>query len=403
MRNMSNSHIEIFRNIRYARARRFEQPEVLPWDGVRNTERGPLCPQAPSRLALVQGPLAPLAMDEHCQVLSVFTPATQGKRPVMVFFHGGAFVSGGGELPWHDGDKLAAEQDVVMVSVTYRLGVFGYFQPSGGADPSPGMGDQVASLQWIKANIASFGGDPDNVTVFGQSAGGASIDTMLAWGHGGKLFERAILQSGTNALALTRAEVDKTSQQFVAELGHDPQGASVDDLLAAQGRLARKLNRLIPWSAVLPETPTGSAVDVIAGWCRDDALPFVLLQKNEKAVPGTEARYLDETREMNTLLWEGGSRTLAREITEKGRRACLYRFDWKAPASGLGACHCIELPFLLGSQEAWRAAPALAGADWAEIESIGKRMRKIWADFARGGHTDTAWSTDAVRVLPDKG
>ena len=75
--------IEIFRNIRYARARRFEQPEVLPWDGVRNTERGPLCPQAPSRLALVQGPLAPLAMDEHCQVLSVFTPATQGKRPVM--------------------------------------------------------------------------------------------------------------------------------------------------------------------------------------------------------------------------------------------------------------------------------------------------------------------------------
>ena len=234
--------IEIFRNIRYARARRFEQPEVLPWDGVRNTERGPLCPQAPSRLALVQGPLAPLAMDEHCQVLSVFTPATQGKRPVMVFFHGGAFVSGGGELPWHDGDKLAAEQDVVMVSVTYRLGVFGYFRPSGGADPSPGMGDQVASLQWIKANIASFGGDPDNVTVFGQSAGGASIDTMLAWGHGGKLFERAILQSGTNALALTRAEVDKTSQQFVAELGHDPQGASVDDLLAAQGRLARKLN-----------------------------------------------------------------------------------------------------------------------------------------------------------------
>ncbi|MFW6730854.1 MAG: carboxylesterase family protein [Synechococcus sp.] len=403
MRNKSHSHIEIFRNIRYARAERFEQPEVLPWDGVQNTERGPLCPQAPSRLEFVQGPLAPLTMEEHCQVLSVFTPATQGKRPVMVFFHGGAFVSGGGELPWHDGDKLAVEQDVVMVSVTYRLGVFGYFRPSGGPDPSPGMSDQVASLQWIKANIASFGGDADNVTVFGQSAGGCSIETMLAWGHGGELFKRAILQSGTKAFALTRAEVDKTSQQFVAELGHDPKDASVDDLLAAQGRLARKLSPHISWSAVLPETPTGSAVDVIAGWTRDDALVFVLMEKNEKAVPGTEARYLDERREMNSLVWEGGARTLAREITEKGRRACLYRFDWKAPASELGACHCIELPFLLGSQEAWRAAPALAGADWAEIESIGKRMRKIWADFARGGHADTGWSTDVVRVLPDMG
>ncbi len=391
--------ITIFRQIRYAQARRFEQPDLLPWDGILRTERGPVCPQAPSRLEIVQGPLAPLAMDEHCQVLSVFTPGTTGSRPVMVFFHGGGFVTGGGELPWHDGDKLAAEQDVVVVSVTYRLGVFGYFQHPGSDAPSPGMADQVAALRWIKANIAAFGGDPDNVTVFGQSAGGFSIVTMLAWGHGGDLFQRAILQSGATGLAHTRAEAEETSAMFTAELDGDPGSAAVEDLIAAQGRLAGKLNRLALWSAVLPDTPIGSGVDVVAGWCRDDALPFVLLQKHVQAAPGTETRFTDETRAMNAL-FEGGSRTLARDMAARGHRAFLYRFDWESPGTGLGACHCIELPFLLGSEDAWRQAPALAGTDWSEIEPIGRKMRKIWADFARGDHADAAWSSDAVRILP---
>jgi len=391
--------IKICRGIRYAEAERFGQPRLLPWDGVCSSERGPICPQAPSRLELVQGPLAPLRMDEHCQVLSVFAPTGGAGRPVMVFFHGGGFVTGGGELPWHDGDKLAAEQDVVVVSVTHRLGVFGYFQFPGSGNPSPGMSDQVAALRWIKANIARFGGEPDNITVFGQSAGGSSIVTMLAWGHGGNLFERAILQSGAEGLAHSRAEAEETSALFAAELGQDPADAEINELIEAQGRLAGKLKRLALWSAVLPDAPIGSAVDVIAGWCRDDALPFVLLQKQVTPGPGTESRYRDETREMNTL-FEGGSHNLARDMTAKGRRAFLYRFDWEAPGSGLGACHCIELPFLLGSQDAWRDAPALAGADWSDIEPLGKRMRRIWADFARGDAADTDWSAGSVRLLP---
>jgi para-nitrobenzyl esterase len=393
------SNVEIFRNIRYAEAGRFEPPEALSWDGVRHAERGPICPQAPSRLELVQGPLAALVQDEHCQVLSVFTPAMTGKRPVMVFIHGGGFVTGGGELPWHDGDKLAAEQDVVVVSVTYRLGVFGYLQFPSSSGSSLAMADQVAALQWIQTHIAAFGGDADNVTVFGQSAGGFSIVAMLAWGHGGTLFQRAILQSGAEGAARTRSEGDRISQLFLAELGQDPRTARVDDIIAAQGRLAATLNQLIVWAPISPDAPMGSSVDIIAGWCRDDMLPFVLLQAKVAPSPGTEIRYADATREGNAL-FEGGSRSLARDMAAEGRRAWLYRFDWQSPDTGLGACHCIELPFLLGSQDAWRSAPALGGAPWTEIEPIGKRMRRIWADFARGDDAGTQWSADTVRVLP---
>ncbi|WP_273453033.1 carboxylesterase family protein [Nevskia ramosa] len=391
------THVEIFRNIRYAQADRFESPELLPWDGVRHRERGPVCPQAPSRLESVQGPLAPLEQDEHCQVLSVFTPATTGKRPVMVFIHGGGFVTGGGELPWHDGDQLAAEQDIVVVSVTYRLGVFGYYQFPKSSGPSLAMADQVAALRWIKAHIAEFGGDADRVTVFGQSAGGFSIVAMLAWGHGGTLFQRAIVHSGANGMARTRGEGERISQLFLDELGQDPRTASLDAILAAQSRLAATLNQLAVWAPISPDTPIGSAVDLLAGWCKDDALPFVLLQQHVAAVPGTESRFADATREMN-VLFEGGSRSLVQNILAQGKRASLFRFDWQSGSSGLGACHCIDLPFLLGGAEAWRSAPALAGAAWAEIDAIGKRMRRVWADFARGESGE--WPIDGVRLLP---
>ncbi len=396
------NNVEIFRNIRYARAERFEQPHVLPWDGIRSTERGPICPQSPSRLELVQGPLAPMEQSEHCQVLSVFTPSLTGKRPVMVFIHGGGFVTGGGELPWHDGDKLAAEQDVVVVSVTYRLGVFGYFQPPAGSGPSPAMADQVAALRWVKANIDEFGGDPTAVTVFGQSAGGFSIVAMLAWGHGGSLFHRAILESGCNGVARNRDEADATSLAFLKELGKEPRTASIEDLLAAQSRLAAALNQLVVWAPVSPDTPMNSAVDVIAGWCKDDGLPFVLLDKHVVPAPGTETEFADATRKMN-VLFDGGARSFARDILAQGKRAWLYRFDWQSPSTGLGACHCIELPFLLGSAEAWRLAPALGDAKWVDIEPIGKRMRHLWAAFAREDDTDTYWSSETIRLLPHDG
>jgi para-nitrobenzyl esterase len=303
-------------------------------------------------------------------------------------------------MPWYDGERLAREQEVVVVSVTHRLGALGYLHFPASEGPSNGMADQVTALQWVQANIGAFGGDPGNVTVFGQSAGGFSIAAMLAWGHGGKLFRRAILQSGAGGLSRTRGEAETVSEQFVTLLGMDPHTASTDGFVAAQRKLAIARKQIADWMPILPETPTGAAVDMIGGWTRDDALPFVLIGAGVAPSPGTERQFTEQTQKMNGL-FEAGCRALVGDMAARGQRAFLYRFAWAAQQSGLGACHCIDLPFLLGDRNSWSAAPMLSGTPWDEIESKGRTLRAAWANFARGetpGRNWTACSADAAPV-----
>lgn len=168
------------RGIRYARAARFAAPQpIAPWsDILEATGRGPVCPQLPSRLEWVTGPVVDgLAMSEDCQVISVTAPSDAHGLPVMVWFHGGAYLSGGGEAPKYDADELARRGRVVVVRVSYRLGVLGYLSPSG--VDNLGLRDQICALQWVHDNIGTFGGDPDRVTIFGQSAGADSVFSLM--------------------------------------------------------------------------------------------------------------------------------------------------------------------------------------------------------------------------------
>ncbi|HLZ68062.1 MAG TPA: carboxylesterase family protein [Aliidongia sp.] len=381
--------VAIFRGIRYARAERFGQPEIVPFDeSLIKETRGPIAPQAPSRLGLAMGPAAAVPQDEHCQVLSVFTPSRAGRRPVMVFLHGGAFVSGAGELPWYDGDKLAGEQDVVVVSVTYRLGALGYLQFAGGTAPSPGMSDQVAALEWVKANIAKFGGDPGNVTLFGQSAGGGSIVAMGAWGHGGTLFHRAIVQSGAIP-PYARAQIEEVSAAYLKVLGKDPRTASAAEIVEAQGKFAAVRPETTVWLPVGPAAPVPLGVPLLCGWTREDNAPFVLIREKRQPTPGAD---LAPFREASRPRIEAAQK-LAAETAAAGQKAHLYRFAWNGPDTGLGDCHTIELPFLLGSEAAWREAPMLAGAPWTEIDRLGRKMRAVWAAFARTGDPGAAGGT----------
>jgi para-nitrobenzyl esterase len=161
---------------------RFQRPEPVstPEERRDETARGPACPQDPSRLDMVNGPVVDdLQQREDCLVLSVTAPIGAESLPVMVWFHGGAYLSGGGEAPKYDPDDLARE-GVVVVNVTYRLGIFGYLAPVGTGADNLGLLDQLMALHWIRENIAGFGGNPDATTVFGQSAGGDSILSLLA-------------------------------------------------------------------------------------------------------------------------------------------------------------------------------------------------------------------------------
>jgi para-nitrobenzyl esterase len=166
----------------YGQASRFASPAApVPWIEPRAlTERGPICPQLPSRLSFVTGPVTDgLQRSEDCQVLSVTAPNDADGLPVMVWFHGGAYVSGSGESSKYDPDALVAEGRVVVVTVSYRLGIFGYCTPLGVDDDNLGLRDQLLALRWVHDNIAAFGGDPQRVTLFGQSAGGDSVYSLL--------------------------------------------------------------------------------------------------------------------------------------------------------------------------------------------------------------------------------
>src|SRR5436309_782665 len=182
---------------------RWKAPQpVKPWTGIKDASTwGPACIQDPMFPRLFGAPMTVLS--EDCLYLNVWTPAkTAGnKLPVMVWIYGGGFVGGQTSVPLYDGTKLA-EKGVVVVSVAYRLGAFGFLahpdlsRESGKGSGNYGLQDQIAGLQWVKANIAKFGGDADRVTIFGESAGGISVSMLAASPAAKGLFQRAISESG---------------------------------------------------------------------------------------------------------------------------------------------------------------------------------------------------------------
>ncbi|MGH2586914.1 MAG: carboxylesterase/lipase family protein, partial [Dehalococcoidia bacterium] len=222
--------VTVFRGIPYARAPlgelRFRAPQPPePWSDVRDATRfGPIAMQNPSPMDTIFGAVQRPAMSEDCLSLNVWTPGLDdGRRPVMVWIHGGAFVGGSGSTPWYDGTAFASRGDVVVVTLNYRLGALGFLHLADlGGDAFAGSGnvgilDQVAALRWVRESIAAFGGDPENVTVFGQSAGARSIATMMSMPNPRGLFDKAILQSGP-ALALPATHANRVMESILEHL-----------------------------------------------------------------------------------------------------------------------------------------------------------------------------------------
>ena len=202
LRGTTEGGVGVWRGVPYAEQpvgeRRFLAPAPLqPWAGVRDAvEHGPLPPQSKSFVG--GGRDDPKVRDEACLTLTVWSPDTSASLPVMVWIPGGAFVFGAGQFQLYNGSRLAVNGNVVVVNITYRIGVFGGFELSDlgdGFDDNLALRDQLAALRWIRENIAAFGGDPERVTVFGESAGGSSVLALLASPAAEGLFRRAIAQS----------------------------------------------------------------------------------------------------------------------------------------------------------------------------------------------------------------
>ena len=362
-----------FRGIPYATAKRFEAPTPpKPWTEVRDAlQPGPAAPQPPSRLEQALGPM-PLPQSEDCLSLNVFTPSATGSRPVLVWIHGGGFSSGSGGQVWYTGTRLAREADAVVVTLNYRLGALGFLALDD-VPPNLGIADQLAALDWVRDNIAAFGGNPADVTLGGQSAGAQSTLTLWSSPRARGLVKRIALQSAPLGMRpSTWEEANQNALLLREELGEDIRTATMEKLLEAQLRVAAKTAK--PGSLEPPfqlvadgdlvakdlieAAPAGPA---LISWTREELRAFV---------PDAPQKAIEEANSFFV------SDRLAAKLD-----AFTYRFDWQAPGNRFGACHCIDLPFLFGTHDVWNA-PMLEGAPKGLEEETG--LREVWAAFLHG-------------------
>jgi para-nitrobenzyl esterase len=445
VRGVRRGPVTIFRGLRYGAATggaaRFLPPAPPPsWTGVREAARfGDRCPQNPFPAALA-GEDDDIGTSEDCLTLNIWTPGADqaARRPVMVWFHGGGFVIGHGGQARFDGSNLAAGNDVVVVTVTHRLGVFGFLcldelDPRFAGSGNASLSDCIAALEWVRDNIGAFGGDPGNVTVFGQSGGGAKISTLMAMPAAAGLFHKAIVQSGSWLRAIERTAATDGARNILRHLEIDAarvgdlQAVPADRLLAAANATVgpgltafgpvvdgRTLPRH-PWS---PDAPDLFAdIPMIVGTTKDETTLFSFLQGgadnpdfslDEAGLVARLAALMAQPAERVTQLVQlyrvenpgtSPSDIYFRITTDAGLRhaaiwqaerkaaqgrgaAYMYLFAWESPAFGgkLRAAHSADIPFVFDNP----GSNPLNGTD-AGQEALAALMSRTWATFARTG------------------
>jgi para-nitrobenzyl esterase len=446
----------VFRGIPYgddtSGANRFRPPQpTRPWPGVRDALAfGPTAvqlrpPGAP------EGPLSERqSVGEDCLVLNVWTTDTGARRPVMVWFHGGGFSVGSASSPLYDGSDLA-RRDVVVVSVNHRLGLLGFIQleqlfgeryaGSGNA----GVLDLIAALEWIKRNIERFGGDPQCVTIFGESGGGGKVSALLAAPAARGLFQRAIIQSGPPFQFPAASAASETTEKVLAQLGLDPRNGPAalhelpaEALLRAQVALgagggpspggmafAPAIDQRVLFDWPEPALAAGASADIplLIGTNLDEARFMLMMHPQlrkappelsadellERVSPGCDANAAALIARYRALYPELSSFDLLLRIESEqfrlrsirlaehkaragGAPVFMYLFSWITPRlAKYGSYHGLEIPFLFGTLA---AVPHVA-AD-PDAAALGLRMQQSWIEFARSGRPGsggaTAWA-----------
>ncbi|HEX8327116.1 MAG TPA: carboxylesterase family protein [Hymenobacter sp.] len=397
--------------IRYARAVRFQPPVAEPDADapVLATAPAPACPQLPDPLlAPALGSLfAGLAFDEDCLRLSVTRPAEwrpDEQLPVLVWVHGGSYVTGAGDLAVYDPAALVAEQRVVFVAVTYRLGLLGFLGHDGGTPPNLGLLDLLAALRWVQRNVAGFGGNPALVTLLGHSSGADAIaHLMVAEGAPG-LFRRVIMHSAPLGLARNRHAMYRAMAAARGPLGPELPVAEVlarESAATKAGRrfglkggmpfgtqygahpLPAEADAAKAWEAVAP------SIDVLIGATAEETRFFAVLDPRFRWVGRLPLLGRRLSRALvavsSRLVYWQGTAAFAERHARAGGRAYQFRVLYQPPGSDFGAAHTIDLPLLLGTRASWAFAPLLGQAPWEEVHEAGRQIRHLWADFARTG------------------
>lgn len=443
--------VYIYKGIPYAKAERFMPPQpVAKWEGIRSSRAyGPTCPQGKragwyhdeSAFAFDWNDGFP---DEDCLRVNIWTPGLKDgkKRPVMVWLHGGGYAAGSGqELPSYDGSNLAKNGDVVVVTLNHRLNALGFLDLSAFGDKyaksgNAGLLDLVAALQWVNKNIASFGGDAQNVTIFGQSGGGGKVSTLLATPSAKGLFHKAIIQSGSMLRTMEATYSRRIGTAVVEELGLKPsqldqlQTIPYEKLLAAGETAIKKVKEqaekegissfIFGWAPTVdgdvlpaqpfdPQAPAQSKdIPVMIGttlheFTMSTYVPAYRTITKEKAVEILKQKYGEKTDDFLTafekaypyyepkdlldvdVIFRPGAVEQARlKSAQQGAPVYMYLFTWESPVmnGSLRSTHCMEIPFVFDNVT--RHASMTGGSGKAQI--LAQKMSSAWINFARTGN-----------------
>ena len=416
--------------------------EPASWNGVREALRfGPTAPQNPSMLAAMK---TDGEQSEDCLYLNLWTPAAdRARRPVMVWIHGGGFSTGGAAQPIYDGRTLARRGNVVVVTINYRLGPLGFLRLNDltngkiAATGNEGVLDQIAALRWVRDNIAEFGGDPGNVTIFGESAGGMSVGTLLAAESARGLFHKAIPQSGSCSTGKRAEAANLAAERILSRLGLSAADANairaaapahlLKGTLSSEGTPDRELGMAyqpVVDGAVLPRTAiemvangSASGVAVMVGTTLEEWKLFSAFDPAARSLDraGLSARMrkrltadlaepliaayeaararrqaaIDPPELFAAIETDRVFRIPAVRLAEvhsrHERRVFNYLFTWRSPAmrGALGACHALELGFVFGTNHV-EGMTRFAGSGPA-AEKLAGEMQDAWLAFAHSG------------------
>ncbi|MFW9973437.1 MAG: carboxylesterase/lipase family protein [Candidatus Odinarchaeota archaeon] len=436
IKGYTENNLQIFKGIPYAEPPigdlRFSPPQTKkPWDGVlETTEFGPCAYQGYTALEDVTGKLQPES--EDCLTLNIWTPAIDNqKRPVMFWLHGGAFIFGGSRTPTYNGSELVQRGDVVIVSINYRLGALGYlFIP--GVTANVGLLDQILALKWVQDNIAKFGGDPDNITIFGESAGAYSVIVLTAMPAAKGLFRRIIAQS---MVTIDLRVKKKPTKELMRALGiksgdiNALREVAPEEIIKAQNEITkRNLGAFSPTidGDTIPVHPLTvfkegkcKNIDLMMGTNLHEAKLFTsfnpqtsnikdekgimlylgmmgINSENAKNIIDTykEARagiYSIEPKELlDSIITDLMFRVATLQILEAQSihqpNTYNYLFTWETPLYNgrLGACHSLELPFIFNTLEDSTMKAFVGNAP--NTEDLCKNMMDVWLSFAHKGN-----------------